>query len=523
MVQIDISKQITVLASDCEDVSALINHPALGDRMIVDEFSSRCDGVERSTPAMVQSGVGSPTPVTVQGGVEKTTSETVQTGIGCMGTHTAVSLQDGGKSTSSVDEGKPPTLADLLKSKESLRKDKIKAKAQYCVELPQPKASDIEAIMKLYADGGHPEWSVLAEKWEAARPFQIVKATCPMILETGQALTRTPNGNNLSSLTRDHGNPVFGSLLDSKQITQVSKLPGGNIRLMVTTEDACQQLECQSVNILGETFFPREYNSLEFKYHLDVFGVGVEDERVGLLRSLNKIGCPVVYDTFREAIPTKGVAMSTWRVYFGSTTCPEQLIRVGKVCEQLWYGKQLYTVRGKNAPIPTERPGFGTKLHSRPTKQPPIVATTTANVPVQKQENKVEVNVARKLSDAISLEFNSTINITLPASPTFNLPRLPLLQLETSPAPLTKQDRDVTMQLARSRGKRHRTEPFQQMVSKARSRALPGLVISNYYSVLPSMEVELEEIEVVDDPAHGHRIQIIPVKARMTNTVATSK
>ena len=61
------------------------------------------------------------------------------------------------------------------------------------------------------------------------------------------------------------------------------------------------------------------------------------------------------------------------------------------------------------------------------------------------------------------------------------------------------------------------------MVSKARSRALPGLVISNYLSVLSSMEVELEEIEVVANPAHGHRIQIIPVKARMQKTVATSK
>nr|CCA18944.1 AlNc14C60G4407 [Albugo laibachii Nc14] len=136
--------------------------------------------------------------------------------------------------------------------------------------------------------------------------------------------------------------------------------------------------------------------------------------------------------------------MPTWKVYFGSTTCLEQLIRVGKVCEQLAYGKQLYPVGGKNAPIPTERPRFGqrgpyyldlksttagkgTKLHLQPAKQPPIVATTTANVPVQKEENELEVNVDRQLSDAISLEFNSTINITPPASPTINPPRLPLL------------------------------------------------------------------------------------------------
>lgn len=104
-------------------------------------------------------------------------------------------------------------MAALIESKESLRKDKERAKAQYRVELPKPKASDIEAIMKLYADGEHPEWSVLAAKLEAARPFQISKATIPMILETGQALARAPNGKLLASLMKDNGNPVFESLL----------------------------------------------------------------------------------------------------------------------------------------------------------------------------------------------------------------------------------------------------------------------------------------------------------------------
>lgn len=47
--------------------------------------------------------------------------------------------------------------------------------------------------MKLYADGEHPERSVLAAQLEVARPFQIRKATVPMVLETGQSLTRTPN------------------------------------------------------------------------------------------------------------------------------------------------------------------------------------------------------------------------------------------------------------------------------------------------------------------------------------------
>ena len=83
---------------------------------------------------------------------------------------------------------------------------------------------------------------------------------------------------------------------------------------MVTTADACQQLECQPVTILGEKYFFREFDSLETKYYLDVFGVGVEDERINILRSLHRLGCQVVYATFRETVPSKGVVMSKWRI-----------------------------------------------------------------------------------------------------------------------------------------------------------------------------------------------------------------
>ncbi|KAL0584516.1 hypothetical protein ABG067_005695 [Albugo candida] len=112
--------------------------------------------------------------------------------------------------TASVDDTKGPTLAEIIKSQESLRKDQARALAKFRVELSKPKASDIEAILQLYADGEHPDWSVLSAKLEAARPFQIRKATFPMVLETGQSLTRTPNGKILTSLMRDHGNPGQG-------------------------------------------------------------------------------------------------------------------------------------------------------------------------------------------------------------------------------------------------------------------------------------------------------------------------
>ena len=78
------------------------------------------------------------------------------------------------------------------------------------------------------------------------------------------------------------------------------------------------------MTVLGEKYFFREFDTLEKKYYLDVFSVGVEEDRTNILRSLHQLGCQVVYDTFRETIPTKAVVMSTWRVYFGCLTCPQQ-------------------------------------------------------------------------------------------------------------------------------------------------------------------------------------------------------
>ncbi|CCI44893.1 unnamed protein product [Albugo candida] len=275
-----------------------------------------------------------------------------------------------------------------------------------------------------------------------------------MVLESGQSLTRTPNGKILTSLMRDHGNPVFESLLESRSIAQ---------------------LECQPVTILGEKYFFREFDTLETKYYLDVFGVGVEEERNNILRALHQLGCQVVYDTFRETVPTKEVVMSTWRVYFGCSTCPQQLVGVGKVIEQIADDKQLYPVRGKNAPIPTERPRFGqrgpycldlgaalspgarqqqktNKKQTNNNNQQHKSKTQTQNQyqakPQQEQQKqttapkavvvvpkKVETSVQiqeletrrpeRKQSDQISLELNSPPSISPPRSPDLSQPTPP--------------------------------------------------------------------------------------------------
>lgn len=83
----------------------------------------------------------------------------------------------------------------------------------------------------------------------------------------------------------------------------------------------------------------------------------------------------------------------------------------------------------------------------------------------------------------MSLEFNAP-DITPRAH--WNCRNQPplLLALEEKPAPLVLSEPlgrygDTEMQLARSSSNRHRVDPFRYMVSKARPRALPGLVTEN--------------------------------------------
>lgn len=72
---------------------------------------------------------------------------------------TTASSQGGPKATSTIDDTNHLTLVDTINSQDSLRKGKARARprAKYHVELPKPKASDIEAILQLNADGEHPE------------------------------------------------------------------------------------------------------------------------------------------------------------------------------------------------------------------------------------------------------------------------------------------------------------------------------------------------------------------------------
>ena len=67
-------------------------------------------------------------------------------------------------------------------------------------------------------------------------------------------------------------------LLERHEIGQLAKIPGGNLRVYVTSEEACHKLTNQEVTILGNRYTFREFDHLGSKYFLDVFGVNPETE-----------------------------------------------------------------------------------------------------------------------------------------------------------------------------------------------------------------------------------------------------
>ena len=89
------------------------------------------------------------------------------------------------------------------------------------------------------------------EKLYSARPFQVPRAKFPMVLETGQTLSRIDNAKLLQFFVRENGNPVVDELLERHEIGQVAKIPGGYLRVYVTIEEACHKIANQEVTILG--------------------------------------------------------------------------------------------------------------------------------------------------------------------------------------------------------------------------------------------------------------------------------
>ena len=464
-----------------------------------------------------------------------------------------------------------PSLASVLKQQEELRKDKEQKKAKYQVEMPKPLGADIYAIEKLYADG-RPDWDVVAAKISAAQPYQLLRAEHAMIIETGQELGKTSPAKILSSFLRDHGNSVVNELLDTHQIGQIYKLPGGHLRVMTATIEACKRLECQEVTILGSKYKFRSYDALSNKFFLDVFGITSVATTDNMLRALYTLGCSILYADFREVNHDRGIAMSSWRVYFNTDTCPVVLLVNGKICDQLELDNRLYPSRGKNAPISMERVRYGQRsqfcLQLAPKPAPRKASSTGASllakatsktqavpqctkVPIKKPETNEspavehtdktsgadthaskpkpitpKQNVSTTAqgdsptesmlddADAISLECASPNNLTPPGSPAISAPKEPRRQQ-------TITDEWMTARSLKKRNRKH--DVFTHLISRAQPKPLEGLATSNYFEVLRSLDVEYEKVELIDEATLQSRYHIFPTSVQGKTKITESK
>ncbi|KAF1331688.1 hypothetical protein FI667_g4271, partial [Globisporangium splendens] len=461
------------------------------------------------------------------------------------------------------------SMADILRLQEDIRRDRAVVDAsRRRVETPKPLAVDIEAIERQYAAGG--DWSNIASRLEQARPYQLPRAKYDMVIETGRALAKTPVQKILASLASSgHGNAALEELYKRFEIGQISKLPGGNLRVKVKSKDACVRLERTKVNILGGVFTFKEFDILGDKYYLDISNVDSDTNTDLILERLFILGCKPMYDTFREVNLATGVTSATWRVYFLSSSCPSALIINSGVCDQVIFDNKLHPAHGKNAPFRSERLPFGYRSTqalelgvpggvfpfpgslSEPTlrsqkpnqhgseKSYAQAAAATPKQPSPPSATKGQVNgdsqpqrgaqhgqisgliVPRKPgSTASGLSvgtFNgSTGKITPPASPRVG-PQKPLL--------LTNGDSDGFQPVTKKSNKKRSRNgaDFANMVAKQQPQPLDGIATSNYFDVLQSVEAAFEAKKVTADKKYGIRYQVLPTEVKRPEALKESK
>ncbi|KAF1775818.1 hypothetical protein GQ600_17927 [Phytophthora cactorum] len=295
-------------------------------------------------------------------------------------------------------------MADVLSQQELLRRDHAETEAaRRRVETPKPLACDIEAIERQYAAGG--DWSFIASRMEQARPYALPRARYDMVIDTGRTFAKTPLQKIMASLSgKSHGSDVLERLYQTYEIGQVSKLPGGNLRVKVKSKEACILLERTQVNILGGVFRFKEFDVLSAKYFIDISNVDSDTNTDLILQRLFLLGCKPVYDTFREVNLATGLTSATWRVYFLSNSCPGALMINGSVCDQVLFDNKLHPAHGKNAPYQSERLPFGYRSHhgldlstSESEFPPPEPATEPAPAPApQQQQQRPTIRQSRK-------------------------------------------------------------------------------------------------------------------------------
>ncbi|KAL7685782.1 hypothetical protein Plhal304r1_c029g0094831 [Plasmopara halstedii] len=110
-----------------------------------------------------------------------------------------------------------------------------------CIKTPKPLACDIDSIERQYA--ARRDWSFVSSRIDQARPYELPRARYDMVIDTGRTFAKPALQKIMASLTGSHhGNDALEKLHGEHAIGQVSKLPGGSLRLKVKAKDSCLQL-----------------------------------------------------------------------------------------------------------------------------------------------------------------------------------------------------------------------------------------------------------------------------------------
>ena len=460
--------------------------------------------------------------------------------------------------TSPVDADIRPTMATLLSQQETIRRDKASVnEARRRVETPKPLAVDIEAIERQYASGQ--DWSLIALGIAHARPYQLPKAKFDMVIETGRALAKTSVHKILASLAGpDHGNSVLEELYKQFEIGQVSKMPGGNLRVKVKSREACVRLEHTKVNILGGVFTFKEFDILGDKYYVDIANIDSDMDTDMILHRLFLLGCKPVYGTFREVNMTTGITSATWRVYFQSRSCPQSLIINNCVCDQLVFDNKLHPVHGKNAPFSSERLPFGYRsLHALELGVPgeafpPPGSDHAATQPDQHQprtdapakgakpfSSSLQLSIAKNKKNEAQLKHGAqhahTPTMTTLVKARSNSLTLSLdthddsqgkISPPNSPKPqptlLLTDGRDGFSTVTNKKKRTRNGIDFSNLLVKQQQQPLDGVATTNYFQVLQTMEVKFEAKNATAAKKYGPRCQVVPVDVKCSEVVKTS-
>ncbi|KAF1315563.1 putative Pollike protein, partial [Globisporangium splendens] len=470
-----------------------------------------------------------------------------------------------------------PTMAMLLSQQEAIRRDNAEVDAaRRRVETPKPLAIDIEAIERQYAAGG--DWSAIASSIHQSRPYQLPRAKYDMVIETGKTFAKTPLTKIMAALVgTNYGNRALDRLYEQKLVDQVSKLPGGNLRLKLKSREACLKLERTTVSILGGVFPFKPFDVLASMFYLDVSNIDSDTNTDLMLRRLYLLGCEPVYDTFRDVNLATGLTSATWRVYFRSSECPPPLVVNGSVCDQIVFNNKMYPAHGKDAPFQSERLPFGFRSHhgidlkssessnaafarsasasvatpaaksnssKNQEKAPPAPPKTYAQAaqagPVfsslrnaledeeKKEDGQLQSGAQHGQRSAASqlakriIDIDDTLSIStftgsggrISPPASPKAPPKPVLLLTNGSDGFTT----VENKKKRSRG----GVDFSNMLTKQMPKPLDGVATANYFQALQTMEVKFESIDATVDKKYGVRHHVRPVDVKRPGALKAS-